>query len=497
MGERKYIRREYALAFGVICVVLTVVVGGLLQGEIGNLQSQLLSNKSTIDSLKSTLTKMNSTITNQEGQLSLDPNRIVDGFSIVQITDTQFLSDSHSTLYDGLTSWITDKANPLNLTMVVHTGDIVQVANSTSDWQNASKAMMTLFNNGIPYCWDAGNHDQINVTGTVGSGNPNGSWLGGNYPAFNAAAMRQKPYWVGDIFGGKNTAAQFMFGNYHFMVINIEYNANQTVLDWMKTLIDSNPNVNVIVATHNFLNGAGNYGTSKPADKAWGNNFEKLLANYPNVFMTLNGHAADPGMHRAFNKKVGNREEVFFNRQMLANQQGAACARIYTFEMSKTTSTMVQVYTYQTFPTADYITDPINQFNFTTILRAYWPSTVNVAKSTDFWGASGCEVSFASSATMNGFSQNGNSLTFKDLNLNGATSNFTFTTFGANVTIAKYDFASGISYTVSGRGSQTFSVNTSPVSVYLDGQPTSKGWTYSKGEVTVTGATASVNVNLQ
>ena len=61
---------------------------------------------------------------------------------------------------------------------------------------------------------------------------------------------------------------------------------------------------------------------------------------------------------------------------------------------------------------------------------------------------------------MNGFSQNGNSLTFKDLNLNGATSNFTFTASGANITISKYDVSSGISYTVSGIGSQTFSVNT-------------------------------------
>ena len=74
------------------------LVRRILQGEIGNLQSQLLSNKSTIDSLKSTINKMNSTITNQEGQLSLDPNRIDDGFSIVQITDTQFLSDSHSNI---------------------------------------------------------------------------------------------------------------------------------------------------------------------------------------------------------------------------------------------------------------------------------------------------------------------------------------------------------------------------------------------------------------
>ena len=57
--------------------------------------------------------------------------------------------------------------------MVIHTGDIVQVANSTNDWINANNAMMQLYNNGIPYCWDAGNHDQIYNDNSLALGNPN------------------------------------------------------------------------------------------------------------------------------------------------------------------------------------------------------------------------------------------------------------------------------------------------------------------------------------
>ena len=144
------------MAIAVLCIILTVLFSGIFQGQITSLQNQISSDRSSINSLKSTINEMNSTIANMNGQLSLDPNRLVNGFSIIQITDTQFLSDSHPTLYYGLTRWIADKANPLNLTMVVHTGDIVQVANSTRDWQNASKAMMTLYNNGHPLlleCW--------------------------------------------------------------------------------------------------------------------------------------------------------------------------------------------------------------------------------------------------------------------------------------------------------------------------------------------------------
>ena len=434
-----------------------------------------------------------------EGQLSLDPYRIVDGFSIIQITDTQFLSDLYPNLYDGLTSWIADKADPLNLTMVVHTGDIVQNPNSTQEWKNANDATMTLYNRGIPYCWNAGNHDQYGVNSTT-YGNPNASWMGENYPAFNATIMRSQPYWVGDIYGGKNTAVQFAFSNYHFMVINVEYNANQTVLDWMQTLIHCNPSVNVIVATHDFLDGNGTYGTLRVSDKAWAYKFETILNNYPNVFMTLNGHAALQGMHTAYNRKVGNREEIFFNRQALANQQGAACARIYTFDMRNLPFTQVKVYTYQTYQpygNPDYITDPADQFTFSTDLRTYWPMTVNAGAGTAFLGANGCRIRFASTVTMSSFTQNGNTLKFRDFTLNGVTSNLTFTTVGADATISKYDPNSGISYTVSGSGSQTFSLNTTPSSVYIDGRQASDGWSYVNGEVTVTGATSSVKVNAQ
>lgn len=498
MAGQKVVSRKLALGITALCIILIVVTAGLLQSQVQSLQSRLASDKSTIASLNTNVAAMNSTITNLEGQLSLDPNRIVDGFSLVQITDTQFLSDEHPALYDNLTSWIVNKSEALNLTMVVHTGDIVQEANSTYDWENANYAMMTLYNASIPYCWNAGNHDQFFANNTIGNGNPNSSWLGGNYPAFNATIMRQKPYWVADIFDGKNTAVQFAWGNYHFMIINIEYNANQTVLDWMQTLIECNPNVNIIVATHDFLNGAGTYGTLKKDDVVWANNFEKFLNNFPNVFMTINGHAASTSPMAAFDKRVGDREEIFFNRQDLDDEQGAACARIYTFEMSKPSNAAVDVYTYQTLGNVGYLTDPEDQFSFPANLRPYTPSTVSISEGTDFLGASGYSVSFSGQATIQNYRQYGDTLTFKNLNLNGATSNATVTSVGANITISQFNPAGSISYTVSGSGEQTFPVESKPTSVNIDGSPApvGDGWNYANGEVTVTGANSSVNIVL-
>jgi hypothetical protein len=278
------------------------------------------------------------------------------------------------------------------------------------------------------------------------------------------------------------------------VIINIEYDANQTVLDWMQTLLKCNPNVNVIVATHNFLNGEGGYGwTPNPKDVLWATNFENLLNNYPNVFMTLNGHAIDDGT--AYNKRVGNREEIFFNKQEVANQQGAATARIYAFNMSDPANPVVTAYTYQTDGTPQFLTDPKDQFSFSTNFTPYSSSTVSIAANTTFWGASRNNVSFANSITLNGFSQNGNALTFNNVTLNGVTSNFTVTAIGANIVISNYDPDSSISYAVSGSGNQTFSVNEPPASVDIDGIQTFSGWTYLNGEIMVTSATSSVVIN--
>ena len=101
-----------------------------------------------------------------------------------------------------------------------------------SQWQNANTYMSTLLNAGIPYTWDAGNHDQISDDGSC-SGNPDGGWIGSQFSAFDVSTMRSQPYWVSDINDGKNTAVQFTYGNYNFLIINLEFHANQTALDWM------------------------------------------------------------------------------------------------------------------------------------------------------------------------------------------------------------------------------------------------------------------------
>ena len=481
------------------------------QSTISTDQMALSSNSMTITQQSAQISSLATQVASLQAQIALSSqNSIGNGFSIIQISDTQYLSDSWPDAFDDLTSWIVNNSEALNLAMVVHTGDIVQIPNNTTDWQAANTAMMTLYNNEVPYCWNAGNHDQFPYTDGVTDGNPNGRYIGGNFPAFNVTLMRQEPYWVGDIYHGTSTAVKFNFGNYHFMIVNVEYDANQTVLNWMQTLINSNPNVNFIVATHNFLNGNGTYGTLNAADQTWATNFQNIIQNDPNVFMTINGHDIDYGP--AANIQVGNIQEIFFNRQQYDNLMGSATARIYTFNFNNPAKPVVDVYTYQDYGSPHYLTDPANQFTFAPNLIAYSPSLspLSITKGTYFLGASGYSVSFATSASLQSFSQFGDTLTFNGLTLNGLTLNFTVTVDNASILINTYN-STMISYTVSGGGgTQIWSIAAQPASVYFGNVlAPSNDWAYSStvttetsttswstGEVTITGATSSVTINL-
>jgi hypothetical protein len=256
-------------------------------------------------------------------------------FTVVWITDTQNLSQYSPADYDTACTWIVNNAAALNLKAVIHTGDIVNTDTDTSQWDNAAHSMGLLLSNNITYCWCAGNHE---------------TFVPQSYPAFNLNTMRAKPYWVSDYNGGIDTAINFNFSGQNFLVIDIEYWADNSVLQWANTLLASHPSSSVIIGTHAYLDPSSGY-------DSWAANFKAtVLDTHANVFLTLNGHYHPAGISTG-RTRVGNRDELYFDRQDL----GAATIRLFTFDtMSKT----IAVKTYDTV-LSSFITDSDNQFTLT------------------------------------------------------------------------------------------------------------------------------------
>lgn len=261
--------------------------------------------------------------------------------------------------------------------MVVLTGDIVDTGYDPSQWVNANASMNLLLKAGIPYSWDAGNHDQISADGGA-EGNPDGDWIGSQYLAFNSTYMESQPYWVSDINDGKNTAVQFSYGNYNCLIINLEFHANQMAIDWMTNLINTHQNYNIVIATHSYLNGAQGYGYPGSIDSPqWENDLTNILNCYPNVFLTMSGHCVpmDPYPQNSTAEtsnytNVNGREETFFNRQDVGEGEGgpeADSARIFTFNMTEPNDVTIQASTFDIYDNAP-IDDSWNLFSFPTDL---------------------------------------------------------------------------------------------------------------------------------
>jgi hypothetical protein len=240
-----------------------------------------------------------------------------DSFSVIWITDTQYLSESNPKLYDNLCQWITQNNATYNVKMVIHTGDIVNDEGNRTQWQNANQSMSILLNNGIPYCWDAGNHDYNDTY-----------WVGNQYTAFNPEALEAKPFWVSDDFGGMNTAVHFNASGQNWLIVNVAFQANNSVLEWANNILDANPQAHAIVAMHAYLDRVGEY-------EQWATSFKtKVLDTHANVFLTLSGHYYPTSGLRT---RVGERDELLFNQQDAYDQMGAESARILTFNPAQGT----------------------------------------------------------------------------------------------------------------------------------------------------------------
>jgi len=229
--------------------------------------------------------------------------------------------------------------------MVIHTGDIVNDEGNKTQWLNANQSMSVLLDNDVPYCWNAGNHD-YNTS----------YWIGNQYAAFNPALMQTKSYWVSDKFDGMNTAVRFKVSDWECLIINVAFNANETVVLWVNNLLDSNPDAHAIVAMHMYLNKEGKY-------DEWATTFKKeVLDTHSNVFLTLSAHYY-PTEGKVV--KAGDRFELLFNQQDAFERMGAASARILTFDVS---GGIVDVQTYLV-PSSQFLTDSNNAFTLTTNFR--------------------------------------------------------------------------------------------------------------------------------
>ncbi len=289
-------------------------------------------------------------------------------FSVVVLPDTQFYSESHPAIFTAQTQWIVNNSADYNIQFVLGEGDIVNVADTPAQWQNADAAVKLLDNAKIPYVLPLGNHDYDHF-------NPSARGTTAFNTYFGPSRYAQYSWYMGGFPGGTNDNfyAEFTVNGKQYLILALEFLPRPASLDWAKTVLDANPDKEIIVVTHSFL-----FTDSTRADQcnnndngATGNNqgedvWQNLLINYPNLSLVLNGHFV--GINASRRADLGLQQnlvnEIFANYQGLTNG-GNGWMRILTFRPSLN---RIDIVTYSPYLN-QYKTDSSNQFSIT------WHST--------------------------------------------------------------------------------------------------------------------------
>ncbi len=316
LWEKKFSRRRFVESAGAL------VAAGVIGVGLGDVAAQLMRREArksaVVPALRPSPTRAPSPLY-RTTPVGPGPQAASNAFSIFWITDTQFLSESNPTLFGRQLDWIVDNWVPFNGKLVVHTGDIVEHGAVASEWDSANQVMPTLSQNGIPYTWCAGNHDDYF------NGDPTSGWIGRKSArAFDPAVVSRQvnalsyASWAGDYHDAMNTAVSFTASGRSFLVVNVEWNAQPDVLAWVEGLLDDPEytSQHVIIAPHAYMDATGDLD-----DAEWGatlcdfvSGFTPILNDHPNVFLTLNGHfASECGYNTP--TPINGRNQLMFDRQ--------------------------------------------------------------------------------------------------------------------------------------------------------------------------------------
>jgi len=199
---------------------------------------------------------------------------------IVALPDTQVYAQNYPEIFDNQTLWIVDNKDSIDF--VVHLGDIVEVADNETQWQNANHSMSYL-NGNVKWVALPGNHDFKDSD---------------NYWFDKYFGYQVNFSWVVSHYGiygdneAENTISVFYAEGYKFVVVALQYCPTGDILQWANnTLSQYEENAVIIVATHSYLNTDGT--RTGCGDTIW-NNFVK----YHNVSLVICGHVPGEGFRQ-------------------------------------------------------------------------------------------------------------------------------------------------------------------------------------------------------
>lgn len=255
-----------------------------------------------------------------------------DPFTILWATDTQYYAESYHYIWDGLGDWIVEDYNRGSFDYVIHSGDIVNVADSDEQWMVADRNLKKWDEAGVPYGVLAGNHDSI-IDGIDYSYYH--KWVGED-------RYKNNPWYGGSMDNNRNHYDLMSFGGHDFIVVYLGFGLEDTpeTIAWANEALQKHSDRNAILVMHAYLE------YSATLSKMSQNVFDQIVTPNENVKMVMGGHYHGVATRVSeLPNKDGSTRKVL---EMLADYQGGpnggdGYVRYLTFNPSTET---VDVVTY-------------------------------------------------------------------------------------------------------------------------------------------------------
>ena len=153
-----------------------------------------------------------------------------------------------------------------------------------------------------------------------------------------------------DSFKARNTVHEFSSATRDYLVVALDYGADDNILAWANEVVENHPNHNVIVTTHAYLTANGKFVTqvnggayptrdypgANDADNMW----EEFISKHENIVMVLCGHSptGDVLLRKSTGEKGNEIAEILVDPQGIDETMNAMgmVATFYVSEDGKT-----------------------------------------------------------------------------------------------------------------------------------------------------------------
>lgn len=213
-----------------------------------------------------------------------------DNYQFLFVPDPQKPVRYKPEIFHEQMDWLTKQGEANNIKMTAFLGDMVDLPDSTAEWEASNAGIDKLDGGNVSYLITAGNHD-------YGTGDPYLKYFGED-------RFKDKDYFGESSPSGYSSYGIMAAGSYEYLFLMMDMYNMEEDIEWAKEILENNTTRPTILASHEILaiSDDGKYAVdTERGNYLW----DQLVNDNDQVFMTISGHNHG-ALHRYKQNANGN-----------------------------------------------------------------------------------------------------------------------------------------------------------------------------------------------